>query len=353
MKIAIIGAGACGLMLATLLEKNNIEYTIFNSGKIGNKILASGNGRCNISNSFYDNKYYHKNKLAESVVKLNQAKLFDYLRELKIYTKADNEGRMYPISESSLSVLNVLLGKINTKIIECEVGFINKNKNQYYIDSYGPYDKVVVATGSNASYKKSFKKININNYDIKYNEFKPSLVGFKTTLNIKCISGVRTKCRVSLQNDNDIIHTEDGEVIFKDNGISGICIMNLSSYYNHLDTYNKPRILIDLSPDADYDDYSTVLHPKLLKYIIDNNINIHHFEIPIVTTYEMEFAQVACGGINISELNSNLSLKKDNNIYAGGEVVDVDGICGGYNLMFAFCSSLVICEALKNEISNR
>lgn len=352
MKIAIIGAGACGLMLATLLEKENINYTIFNSGKVGNKILASGNGKCNISNLYYDSNKYHNNVLADEIVKMNQDKLFEYFKELKIYTKNDNEGRMYPISESSLSILNIILGKINTKIIEAEITKIEKKNDVYYVDSYGPFDKVVVAIGSNASYKKEFKLMNINDMDIKFNTFKPSLVGFKCSINLKPISGVRAKCMVSLVNNNQIIHSEHGEVIFKDNGISGICIMNLSSYYNKLNE-KKCIVRIDLSSDVDYDDYSSIIHPKLLKYITDNKINIHSFEIPIIATYDMDVAQVASGGIDISEINSNLSLKKDNNIYFGGEIIDVDGLCGGYNLMFAFCSSLVISEAIKNEISNR
>ena len=103
-KIAIIGAGACGLMLAALLEKSNIKYDIFNYGKVGRKILASGNGKCNISNINYDASKYHNNKLADTIVSKNHNELFEILKELKIYTKHDNEGRMYPISESSQSI---------------------------------------------------------------------------------------------------------------------------------------------------------------------------------------------------------------------------------------------------------
>ena len=79
---------------------------------------------------------------------------------------------------------------------------------------------------------------------------------------------------------------------------------------------------------------------------MDNKIDVHNFIIPITSTYEMEFAQVAAGGIDVSEVNHDFSLKKDGHIYVSGEVLDVDAICGGYNLSFAFISGLIIGEKL-------
>lgn len=128
--------------------------------------------------------------------------------------------------------------------------------------------------------------------------------------------------------------------------------MNQSSYYNHLNKIKNPYIKIDLL-DKDYDALDSVLNPKLLEYINVNNIDPHNFIIPIINTYEMEFAQVAKGGIDLSNLNDNLSLKNDNSIYAMGEVIDIDGICGGFNLMNAFCDAIEVYKDIKNEISNK
>lgn len=343
MKIAIIGAGACGLMLAAQLDKKNISYDIFNIGKVGNKILASGNGRCNISNLRYDANNYHNNKLALSLLNRYQNNLFSLFDELNIYTKSDSEGRMYPISESSLSVLNAILKNINNPIIDLEIKKIKSKNDKYYLNSnLGPYDYVVIATGSIASYKKPYFGFELfNDLNIKFNEFKPSLVGFKTNLNIKKISGVRAKAEAALYQNNNLIHKEIGEVIFKDNGISGICIMNLSSYYNHLNDNSNCVIKLKLI-DKQYKDYTTIFNPKLLEYINSNNINPMEFVIPITSTYDFEFAQVCVGGIDISEINNNLSLKKYPNIFVGGEIIDFDGVCGGYNLMLAFASSIAI-----------
>lgn len=352
MKTAIIGAGACGLMLALLLDKNNLSYDLFNKGKIGRKILASGNGKCNISNTLFSAEYYHNNPLSK-IVLANQSYLFDLFKELKIYTKTDSEGRMYPISESSQSVLNIFLKHIKNNIIDLECNKISCKNDKYYLnDTFGPYDNVVIATGSNASFKTPYNDELIKNLYIDFIEFKPSLVGFKVNNKIKEISGVRAKCKAALYQNNKLIHEENGEVIFKDNGISGICIMNLSSYYNNLTDKSNSYIILDLLNGIEYDCYESVLAPKLYQYIIKNNISPAKFILNIKDTYEMEFAQVAHGGININELEANLMLKKHKNIFAGGEVINIDGVCGGYNLMFAFTSAIEIFKYLKNEVSN-
>ena len=352
--IAIIGAGALGLMLANILEKNKIKYVIFNKGKVGRKILASGNGRCNISNLNYSDRAYHNNPLAKKIVEANQNDLLKLFKELNIYTKSDSEGRMYPISESSLSVLNLLTKNIKSDIIDDEITKISLKADEIYLnDSLGPFSKLVIATGSNASFKKPYLSTNyINSLGVKFNEFKPSLIGFRTNKSLKEISGCRSKCNASLYINNKLIHSEDGEVMFKDQGISGICIMNLSSYYNNYKDNSNAYIKLNLS-DIDYPSYESILQPKLYNYVMNNKIDIHNMIIKISGVYDMEFAQVGHGGIDLSEINDNLRLKKYNNIYAGGEIIDIDALCGGYNLMLAFTCAIAIGKDIINEISNK
>lgn len=346
MKIAIIGGGASGLLLANLLNKNKIDFIVFNNGKIGRKILASGNGRCNIANRNINISKYHNNILVNKLLKYKD-EVFKVFDDLNIYLKEDDEGRLYPISESSLSILNIFMKNISNKIVDELVYKISKKNNKYIInDLYEDFDKVVIAIGSNANLDKYDNKL-LANLNIKINEFKPSLVGFKTKNKIKEISGVRCKCNVSLFNDNKMIYNEDGEVIFKDDGISGICIMNLSSFYNHLSKYNNPYVKIDLLCGKKYNNLESVINPKLLGYINKYNIDPNNFILNIIKTYDMRFAQVASGGVDISCINDNLSLKNDNNIYLAGEIIDVDGLCGGYNLFFAFLCAIAIFEDLK------
>ena len=191
----------------------------------------------------------------------------------------------------------------------------------------------------------------MDSLDLKFNKFKPSLTGFKLKENVKAISGVRAKAKVSLIENNKLIHEEDGEIIFKDDGISGICIMNLSSYYNHT-SMNNIKLKIALV-DKKYDSYITVLNPKLLEYVNKNNLNPMNLEFNIKSTYDFEFSQVSTGGVDLSSLNDNLSLKSDNHIFFMGEVIDCDGLCGGYNLSFAFVSAIEVSEVLVDEISNK
>ncbi len=352
MNIAIIGAGASGLFLANLLEKLNINYTLFNKGKVGSKILASGNGRCNISNTHISGDKYHNNKLAISIINNNKNDLFKFFDEFKIYLKEDSEGRLYPISESSESILNILTKNIKN-IVDLEITKIIKMNDYYKVNDYDDkFSHVVISTGSPSGMKNPksldlFKSLNIN-----LNEFKPSLVGFKIKEKIKEISGVRCKAKVSLINDNKLIHEESGEIIFKDDGISGICVMNLSSYYNYLDNKNNTKIIIKLL-DKEYDNYESVINPKLLKFINKNKLNYQKLEFNILNTYSLEFSQVSKGGVDIKLVNENLTLKNDNHIFITGEVLDVDGLCGGYNLSFAFMSAIEVYKEIKNEISNR
>lgn len=355
MNIAIIGAGASGLMLSSILTKNNIKHTIFNKGKIGRKILASGNGKCNISNINLKSEYYHDSEFYY-IVKDYQSKLFEIFKSLDIYTYSDNEGRLYPKSNSSESILNILLKHATKNIVDIEVKSIKKVNNKYYINDYNEaFDKVVISTGTNANFKKNTVPsiAFLNDLKIKIKPFKPSLSGFKTSINLKDISGVRVKALTKLYNKNELIHEESGEVMFKDEGISGIVIMNQSSYFNHIKNYDKPYIILDMLYNEDYDNLESIFPPKLYKYILKNNINIHKFIIPIKDYYDMEFAQVATGGIEYKYMRENLSLKSDKNIFVTGEVLDIDGVCGGYNLMFAFTSAIKVGEELINEVSNK
>ena len=108
----------------------------------------------------------------------------------------------------------------------------------------------------------------------------------------------------------------------------------------------------DLAYGLDFDEYKSVLNPKLYKYVKEYNIDIHNMILSITGVYDFEFAQVVKGGISIDEINDDLSLKKYSNVYVGGEIIDVDGICGGYNLMFAFTCALQIYRSLY-EIYSR
>ena len=359
MKVAIIGGGACGLVVANVLQKNNISYTIYEKNKVGKKILASGNGKANIYNTNLFKTAYN-NRFAYDLVKEKYLKMVDFFTEIGLYTKTDLEGRTYPYSESSQTVLNCLIKDLKNLKEEYNIETIVKKNNKYYLNSEDDgFDYLVLATGSMAGMIKS-KQTNYNAYldslNIKTTKLYPSLVGFKLADYPKSLSGVRVKVKASLYQKTKLIHEELGEVIFKDDGISGICILNLSFYYNQLNDKKNCQIVLDLIPtldikDIDINNLDGLLNVKLAKYlsnIKDPKNALKNLSFDILAPYDFEFCQVISGGISLKDINYNLSLKTDENIFIGGELLDVDGVCGGYNLMFAFCSGLLIGEELCN-----
>lgn len=360
MKVAIIGGGACGLVLANQLEEAGIDYELFEKSLCGRKILASGNGRANIGNTHLDDDCYNQ-PFAYELVKNYYDKLMAFYQKINLTIKCDSEGRIYPYSESSLTVFQCLLRK-KLKIVEnMPIERISRINHQYYLnDVRGPFDRIVLASGSMASFtpKKQEGFLSyLDSFDLTIKPLKPSLVGFQCYANWGRISGVRVKCRAKLYHNEELIHAEDGEVIFKKDGLSGICIMNLSSYYQRLSEKNNCFIHLDLIPDLklssiNQEQLMGILPPKLYEYVLSQTKDylsyIKDFKAEIKEPYDFEFAQVVSGGIALDEIDEHLALKNNPHIYVGGELLDVDGVCGGYNLMFAFSCGLKIGEELCN-----
>lgn len=378
MKLGIIGGGASALILASYLKRKNlnIDITIFERNKsLGRKVLASGNGKCNFSNfkalpSDYNNPLF----IEKLFNKIKKEDLINYLSSLGLMFYFDNEGRMYPTTNSSETILNLFLDdlKNNKVLLNYTVKCLKFKNNKYYIDN-NEFDYVVLASGSNSSIDAS--KVNstytyLNNLDIKFSDLKPSLVGYVLKdKDISIIKGYRTKTIVELfDKDDNLKFHENGEVIFKEDGISGIVVMNSSHYYE-----NNDYVVLNLLPNIDlnelkfkidnrqkmYKDPSiylnTLFHSSVIKYLIKKNIitsdkiieYLTNFKLEINSTYGFKDSQVTRGGIETSELNEDFSLKKYNNLYVCGELIDINGLCGGYNLMFAFMSGLLVAKRIE------
>lgn len=376
MKIAIIGAGASGLVAGLFASKNN-DVTIYCADeKIGKKILVTGNGKCNLTNiKGFDTAYNQDvSKFFEKISNLDIIKFFNNLG-LEIYV--DEEGRVYPLSNSAQSVVEVLtnaLAKDNVNIKFEKVEDI-KTDNRFNVItnlSNEEYDKVIIATGS--------ENVLLDKMKIKYKPFSPSLVALKTKENTKELSGLRlTNVKVTLDVDNKK-YTEFGEVLFKDKGLSGICIFNISAYLARKNNFNA-KIYIDLLPKFTYENVVIMLtnrlklnfknisefmtglfNKKINKYLLKNlnldeqknikelNSNIiekiakiiKNLPFNVVGYYENN--QVKSGGVRLCDLTENCEYKDIKNLYFIGEVVDVDGLCGGYNLSWAFVSAMLAGE---------
>lgn len=363
-RIGIIGGGASGLLLSILLKKKlpNIEVTVFEAlDKVGKKLLQTGNGKGNISNINIQSIYYnHSIDLT-----LNAKDLRELFQDLGLITKVDNEGRVYPYSERASSILDIFLlniKKYNVNIVtNCPIDKVKyedkyilyKNKNIIYHCDY-----LVLATGGKASI--NFINVGYNiakDFGHSITDLYPSLVALKTKENTKSLAGIRVKCQASIFNDDTLKESTIGEVLFKEDGLSGIAIFILSRHY--IDKHT--RVVLDLCPEKSQKELDEALlntniqesligyFPKMVNYDLINRLNssnksigyiIKNYDFTIIDTYGFKNAQVTRGGVALEEvnLNTNESLIQKN-MYILGEALDVDGTCGGYNLHYAFTSA--------------
>ena len=395
IKVGIIGGGACGLMCAAQLSKNKKYQVdiIEKESRVGKKILQTGNGKCNFTNMYVNAKHYNRPVFVGKLIKDYTPDLLrDEFFKMGLANYQDEEGRCYPLSDSASSVLDVLrnICKINKVFekVDHEVLEINKYKEGYKVKCiYNKqeevtyyYDYLVLSTGG------SLNKIPfIEKLGFKYTPLRQSLCAIKA--NVSGLNGVRRDVKASLYLNDLCIKIDKGEVLFKDGALSGIVMFNLSSHLARYGAYEKGYIELDLLPLFNkniYDDFwekriknlknSTIelfmigLFPKALAHYVIKQANINlnklvyeltkkeidllkntckHLKFVIKESYATSNSQVTCGGVDIKCINDNFESINHKNIYLGGELLDVDGECGGYNLHFAFSSGIKI----ANEIS--
>ena len=361
MKIGIVGAGASGVFLAIRLKESNPSFDVTlieRNDKILKKVLVTGNGRCNYANTGeLKDKYNNElaNKLLKEFTPNDIVKAFDSFGVHPTYI----DNLVFPTSLSAQTVVLMMSKKItelgikvftNEKVIDYQkknAQFVVKTENKEFI-----FDKLVLSAGG-----KSYPQLGtdgtvidiLNKHGYKIKELSPTLAPIKVKENTKKISGQRVRSRVYLYQDHKAIYQEDGEVLFKDDGLSGIVILNISSRINRLNNLKNVQIILDLAPNyqeinkKQYDEY---VSPKIAEYLLANNLDIHHLAFSFKAFYDYQIAEVSHGGLALEEVNDSLESKKEKGLYFTGELLDVDGMCGGYNLMFAFASAEKVKKAL-------
>ncbi|MCM1513422.1 MAG: aminoacetone oxidase family FAD-binding enzyme [Anaeroplasma bactoclasticum] len=380
-KMGIIGGGASGLMCAIYLKQmlsNQIEVIIIEKmDRVGKKILATGNGKCNLSNRDINVKYYNS-PFVQSILSVYQEEdIQEDMSRLGLLTYTDQAGRIYPVTESANTVLDILM--INLKKLQIViqtntlVQLVVPSQNGYKIKTSNQdidVDFVIFATGGkSAAYLGSRGEgySLMQKLGVQVTTLYPGLVGLKTVnADVKGLNGLRQKAEVEIyQKNGQCIFQERGEIQFKEDGVSGIVIMNASRIIQRL---TSPfDIYIRFLPHLSQMDLQTFIQnglqqqktlleiimgilPKMLaqKIIsmtqdIDTIINcIMHYPLHIVGDYGFERSQITLGGVDLREVNTNLELIKYPHAYVIGELLDIDGICGGYNLHFAFASAKLV-----------
>lgn len=376
----IIGGGIAGCICASKLKDRSILIIDANE-KLMKKIYATGNGRCNLTNKYLDVKRYNSDckKIVENIYKQRDYKSFiDYLNKIGLFT-VEVDGLYYPNNFCASSVVDAITNQLKdvdilldyevNKVDDCHV-YVGKKRIKY--------KNLVLACGSKAS---NINKIKGNPYklvDSPLKECSASLCALKSSKKyLSKLSGVRANTRASLYVDNSLVISEIGQTQFKKDGISGIQIFQFSSIINGIKNYSKIEVGLDYiynlnevevkhsleSKDDILKSLSYIIHPKIaqvLYYIsvrdedskaekVDRLIRImKNHRINITGMDSIENAQVVSGGYKLENLDCNLKLK-DRNIYIIGELLNVDGICGGYNIQWAYSSSTKVAEVINDK----
>ncbi|MDR0832005.1 MAG: NAD(P)/FAD-dependent oxidoreductase [Bacillales bacterium] len=375
-KVAVIGGGALGLISAHFLSTNNIDVTLFEiNDKVGKKIKISGNGKGNLSNLNIDKDKYNNPDFVKEIIKED---VIGYFKSIALLTYADKEGRIYPINENAGDIVDVLINN-KYKIINNVTISLKRKEEQYQITYQGhtdTFDYLILGIGSNISnnkYSDNFLKDFSFFINKRHNILGPLLI-------FDNIGTFRRKGKISLVQNNKVIYQEVGELQFKNNQLSGICIFNASYFYEEekenkiiFEPFNNEVNLLNILTDTFKDNdenliksLSGLLPKPLLIYLFKNTPYFHKkvkdlrndlssiiniistITLPIKTISNL--GQVQAGGIKATLLNDNLELKDYKNFFMGGEMLDIYSISGGYNLHFAFACGLKIAKYILNNI---
>jgi hypothetical protein len=377
-KVAIIGGGAAGLFCSIFLKEmlqEDVEVILLEKqDRIGKKILVTGNGKCNLSNRNMDVYYYNTPSIAHAIRHFTPELCVSTFRKWGLLIREDEEGRLYPYSEKASSVLDVFLRKIDElgiKVVTFDASHIKKcahflvYSKAYQLENV---DVVVLATGGMVGVTRYEGYQLAQDLGHTCTPLFPTLVALKTKESLKALSGLRMKVALSVIKEQRELWKGQGEVLFKDEGLSGILALDASRYWR-----DSTSLSLDLVPDFRDETLRTFIQaedegkrlagilPKMLALDVlkrykqdplhDLIYHLHHFLLHPTETYGYQNAQVTRGGIPMNEVNPvSFESLLTNNFYLIGEVLDVDGACGGYNLHFAWASAYAACIDIAHKI---
>ena len=386
-KVAIIGAGASGLMCAIECAKNSCSVDLYEQNeKIGKKILVSGNGRCNITNTnisthdyFSQNPDFAKNAFE----RFNYKEFESFSNSMGLILDEKDDGKVYPLSNEAKSVVALLTQQAKNS----GVNVITQHKVKNLKELSETYDAVVIATGSEAAshlggcsdgleFAKSISHNIIPTY--------PSLVQLELSSSVHAkMSGAKVDGEVTLVVNNQKSSSSNGDILFTTYGVSGFSILDISREASEaMLNYSCVDVVLNLLPKFSHQKLSNHLNTlsksnptgsilnalhallplKIAKTILDvlsiaqetklNSLNMKDFKkisnqclnwkFEVSSTHGFRHAEVAGGGVDTTEIDpKTMESKKQKNIYFTGEVLDIVGRRGGFNFAWAWASGYV------------
>lgn len=409
-RITIIGGGAAGMAAAICAAQTNPDahITILEGlDRVGKKILATGNGRCNLTNEYILPEHYHTQepeRLKSLLSSMQYTRTLDFFQSIGLYCTTEDMGRVYPYCKQAAMVLDVLLLALKRYHIHTICGSpvvdISTNKKSFVITTENKQtyrsDAVILTAGGRAAPKQGTSG---TSYPLavkmghRYARLYPCLAPIQCKSNVlKGLKGIRVTCQSTLYRGKQKLSEELGEIQLTDYGLSGIPALQLSCFMNIPAKETDYTINLDLFPDWNYNDLRALIQQRIRQYpeemlehfllgLIQKRIlyaifktlsmeplsrpasslsrqeidrlvsTLKGWKFPVTGTLSWEQAQVTGGGVFLSEIDDDFASCRQRGLYFAGEILDVAGDCGGYNLHWAWCSGIAAGRAAAKYVS--
>jgi len=397
--IAIVGGGAAGIMAALTAAKSGKKVVLIEKNAVlGRKILATGNGRCNLTNRHATLDHYHGSNpdfIKKVLSQLDSEETIKYFQNIGLILKEEDNGRIFPRTNQSSSVVNLLKHKLSEAKVDLtlstEIKEIEKINDYCFrstpvVGEVVESEKLIITTGGKASFflgSSGDGYFFATNFGHRIVPIAASLVPVETVEKWpKDVQGVKVEAKVSLYVDNSLVSDRTGDLLFTHYGLSGPAIMSQSRAIGRLFDKSKIEFRVDLFPELQAKELDNIVSASfekngkqnvknaLLGILPESMIGLilklakidptrkaaetprlarleavrlmKELVFTVSTLRPIKEAQVTSGGVLSSEINpETMESKIVNNLYFAGEVLDVDGDSGGYNLQWAWSSGFV------------
>ena len=371
-KIAVIGGGAAGMTCAVLLARKGYSVTVLERGeRLGRKLAATGNGQGNVTNTNMDASHYFSDepkKVEQLLSRFSTQHAVAFLESMGGIFLPDQRGRVYPAGRQASAIVDLFrfeLERLKVDVkLQTQVHRIAFERD-FTLEWEGGHmhaDAVVLAAGGKAAPKfgtdgRAYALV--EKFGHTPTKLEPSLVRLKCNRDIvKRLRGIRIDSTLQLVRGGNTVYETRGDILFTDSGISGDAVFRASAHATEGDT-----LYLDFLPDADEKRVKEVVTEKGLYCVVNNGLArvvesiakgnrnksaqlIKAFPLTVEGKEGFQEAQVTKGGIRLAEVDDNLMSKYQKGLYFAGEVLNVDGECGGYNLQWAFTSAYAVAEGI-------
>ena len=409
-EIAVIGGGASGLFAAAAAAGEakqagvRVNVTVYEGNpRVGKKILVTGNGRCNLTNQHMDVSCYRgATALFEAVyAQFDREATLSFFEDAGLFTRADFAGRVYPMSNQAASVLDALRGVCAERgvkeVTSCKITSLQKRGDGYILNGEHYADRLIVACGGKAAPVHGSDGSGyalLKAFGVEITPLYPALTPVCIENFTKALKGIRAAGRITLKSAGKVIAEAAGELQYTDYGLSGIPAMQVSRFAaQRLAEGGEVPAFVDSAPDIPAEEltdrFLTIRKnhpamtaedllagflPKRLGTVLIASCSLSPIKeigslhenavLKIVsavkrTKYKVSAvrgfadAQVTAGGVAETEIDAaTMELKKAKGLYVCGEIADVDGDCGGYNLQWAFSGGAVAGLSAVRSLTN-